>query len=110
MSAYQRRKGKTWEQDVARRFREVVPESRRTGYHQVAREGSGIACDVSAAPFRIECKAGARPPILRALEQARQGCPEGWYPIAVCKQDRREPTVTISLDDFLELVAQAVLR
>lgn len=108
MSRLSRTKGKRWEQDVARRFREVLPDAKRTGYHQVARTGSQGACDVSAAPYWIECKAGARPPILRGLEQAREGCPEGWYPIVVAKQDRREPTVTLSLDDFLEIVAQSV--
>lgn len=106
MSKLSRDKGARWEREVARLLREIDPGAKRTGFHQ-AQGGSADACDVAAGLFWAECKVGKRPPILAALAQAESGCPKGRYPIAVCKTDRQEPTVTMTLTDWLEMAKAA---
>lgn len=105
MSKYQRDKGKRWEQEVARRFREVLPEAEiKRGWQ--ARKGED-APDVDVPGWWVECKVGAAPPLMPALEQARRGCPPDRVPVAVCKRDREGPVVVLDLDRFLELVRRA---
>lgn len=96
-----RRKGHDWEREVARRLREIFgPQVRRGLQYQ---DGSD-APDVIVPCFHVECKVGARPPIVQALEQAEKNAKPGLWPIAICKQDRQPPTVTMRFEDFLELV------
>ena len=105
MSKSEREKGKRWERDVATRFREAMPGAEiKRGWQ--ARSGSDAA-DVECPHFWIECKVGKRPPVVRALVQAEEACGDGpLVPIAVVKQDRQEPTVTLRLADFLDFVRE----
>lgn len=102
MSAYQRRKGHTWEREVARRLRPIFADARR-GYQY--RDGEDAA-DVLIPRFHVECKVGQRPNLTAALEQAEGDAKPGMWATAICKQDHREPTVTMRLDDWEELVRQ----
>jgi hypothetical protein len=68
--------------------------------------GGEEAPDVECPIWWIECKHGKRPSIRNALDQARGDCPKGRMPIAVVKDDRVPPTVTLDLDDFLEVIAE----
>jgi len=96
-----RRKGHDWERAVARRLREIFgPQVRRGLQYQ---DGSD-APDVIVPCFYVECKVGARPPIIQALEQAEKNAKPGFWPVAICKQDKQKPTVTMRFDDWLELV------
>jgi hypothetical protein len=108
MGKLSRDKGARWEREVAKALRAIDPGAKRTGFHQ-AQGGSTGACDVSAGLFWAECKVGLRPPILGALKQAEDGCPPGRFAIAVCKQDRERPTVTMSMETFVELASAASL-
>lgn len=104
MSKAQRDKGKRWEQEAARLFREVYGEEVRRGWQ--ARLGSD-APDVDGTPWWIECKVGARPNPIAALHQAQEAQKKSGdtrTPIAVCKMDRTAPTVTMSLEDFIQLI------
>ena len=103
-------KGKVWEQAVALYFRTVMPkEDVRRGWQ--ARSGAD-APDVSAGPFWVECKVGARPNGSAALLQATDDAPKGRIPIAVCKRNQTAPGevphryVVIGLEDFLDLVGE----
>lgn len=109
MGKRSRDKGKRWEREVARLYRETVGAGKRTGWHQS--HGLEVA-DVSVPlplpgwPKGIwnECKHHARVPMRRALNQALEACPEGHLPVAVCKDDRKEPLVVLLLDDWLSLL------
>ncbi len=97
-----RRKGASWERELVRRFREVMPGAEvRRGFQ--ARSGEEAA-DVECPVFWIEAKRGKKPNIRGALAQAIEASPSGRMPIAVVRDDRSDPTVTLLLDDFLELV------
>ena len=104
MSKMQRRKGATWERDVARLFREAMPG---TDPHRGSqcRDG-GDAPDVVGVPmFWIEAKHRAAISPEAALRQAQAECkdPTLW-PVAVVKRNRSEPFVCMDLEDFLEIV------
>jgi hypothetical protein len=103
VSAYQRRKGHNWERELARRLRAVFPDARRGLQYQ---DGGASAPDVVVPAFHIEAKVGARPNLTAALEQAERDAKPGLWPVAVCKQDNHEPTVTMRLDDWIEITSQ----
>ena len=100
-----RRKGHQWERDVARMFTEAMGVKCRRGMQY---RSGGDSPDVEAPIFWIECKAGARPPIRGALDQAVMHATPTDIPIAVIKEDRRPPFVVCRLDDFLTLAADAM--
>lgn len=106
MGASQRRKGHTWEREVARKLRDAMPGcGARRGIQ--TRHGGGEAADVMLdGPFHIECKAGRKPNIRAALAQAEADCERGMMPVAVIKDDRQRPFVVMTLEDWLDLVAE----
>lgn len=125
MGRMQREKGKRWEREVARRFRDALPQhvdAIKRGAQQ-SRDGHDEA-DVRTPYFWPECKVGKAPPLMRALEQAEaeegkargvraaggEQNPERLVPVAVVKQDRHKPVALLRLDDFLELVRAAYGR
>lgn len=104
MGKLSREKGKRWEQKVARLIREAMPGAAvRRGLQ--SRDGTAVP-DIDCPIFRPECKVGKKPPIIRALEQAEKHCPPGYWPVAVVKTDNEKPTITLRLEDFLELVKE----
>lgn len=111
MGRAQREKGKRWEREVARLYREAVGAGKRTGWHQS--HGLEVA-DVSV-PLTIgrwkgvwnECKHGKKVNHRAALAQALEVCPPSQLPVAVCKDDRTEAVVVLRLADWLELLAAA---
>jgi hypothetical protein len=106
MSAMQRRKGKVWEREVARVFREAMPG---TDPHRGRQERSGgDAPDVVGVPgFHIEAKHRATVSPEAALRQAQadRTDPSTW-PLAVIKRNRSAPFVVMDLEDFTALVSQ----
>ena len=102
---YNRVKGHTFEREVAAAFREALsdPTIKRTIQY---RGGASEGADVVAGPFHIECKRQKQPRILSAYEQAARDCAEGGYPVAVTKASRADALVTLSLEDFLEIVTE----
>jgi len=64
------------------------------------------APDVEVPCFFIEAKHHHRTNVRAAMRQAIANCPPGRWPIAVCKDDRQAPLVTMQLDDFLELLRE----
>lgn len=98
-----RTKGHAWEREIARRLRPIFGDQVRRGLQY---QDGAAAPDVIVPCFHIEAKVGARPPIIPALEQAERDAAPGLWPVAICKQDRKQPTVTMRLDDWIELVDQ----
>lgn len=109
MSAMQRRKGATFERELARYLTENGVEARR-GIGQ-ARSASEVP-DVEVDGYWIEAKRQIKPNIRAALEQADKAAAEahpvgGIVPVAVCRSNgdsMQRSTVTLYLDDWIELV------
>lgn len=99
-----RRKGHDFEREIVHRFREVFGEDNvRRGLQ--SRSGEEVP-DVEVPCFWIECKREKRTNPKAALKQAMGDAPKGRIPIAICKDDRQETTVTLLLEDFLDLVRE----
>jgi Holliday junction resolvase len=102
-----KRKGARWERECAEIFRERAGiDDIKRGIGQ-ARSAHEVA-DVDGVPeYWIECKHGKNTAPKRALKQAEKALEasrlKGKVPIAVCKDDRERPTVTMYLDHFLNL-------
>lgn len=88
-----RRKGHDFERDVAKRHRDCGFVGAKRGLQ--TREG-GEAPDVDGTPYWIECKAGARPNIVGAYQQA-VAATDGRPVVIWTKQDRKETLVTVSV-------------
>ena len=102
--ARSRRKGADYERALVHRFRDAMPGAEvRRGLQ--SRSGDEVA-DVEVPVFWVEAKRGKQPNIRAALRQAQAAAPKGRIPIAVVRDDRAEATVTLTLDDFLELVRE----
>ncbi|MFZ4739120.1 MAG: hypothetical protein ACOYM9_24405 [Bradymonadia bacterium] len=102
--ARSRRKGANYERELVHRFREVMPgaEIKRGFQTRSGEEAADVECPV----FWVEAKRGKKPNIRGALTQAIEASPPGRMPIAVVRDDRADPTVTLLLEDFLELVGE----
>jgi hypothetical protein len=100
-----RRKGLDFERWLVHRFAEVFGEGHvRRGMQ--FRSGAE-APDVEAPAFWIEAKRGKRTNPRAALAQAREASlGKGVWPVAVCKDDKEDAVVTISLEDFLDLLRE----
>ena len=105
MGARSRRKGAVWERDLVHVFAEVFgPENVRRGLQY--RDGADAA-DVIAPALWIEAKVGKLTNPRAALRQAKEASAgKGLLAVAVCKDDRDEPFITMSLDDFTDLLKE----
>ena len=104
MGGLSRRKGAAWERALVHLFREAMPGAEiRRGLQ--CRGGDEVP-DVDCPVFWIEGKRGKKPNVRAALRQATEAAPKGRIPLAVIRDDRAEAFVALSLDDFLELVAE----
>ena len=89
---------------------EVLGRDVRRGLGQT--RAGGEVPDVVCPPYWVECKVGIRTYPKAALEQAVEAMSEYrssefTTPVAVCKDDRKPPTVTMFLTDWLDLVRGA---
>lgn len=106
-----RRKGHSFEREVAALLRELWPDAKR-GLQ--SRGGTKEVPDIDGTPFFFELKRGKKTNIKAALAQADAACHQVTEtgtvkvdtrpPIAICKDDRQKATVTMYLDDFMELM------
>jgi|15BtaG_2_1085339.scaffolds.fasta_scaffold13334_2 hypothetical protein len=99
-----RNKGHNFERSVAKDFRGIFGEGKR-GFQ--TRGGTAEEPDVITPHFSIECKAHKVAPIRSALRQATVSAEtDGKVPLAILKDDRKRPFITMYYDDFLDLVKQ----
>lgn len=99
-------KGKTYERDVANRFRSVDPDARR-GYQY--RDGDH-APDVVNKWFFVECKCQKRPNIYAAFEQAEATKAETdpRRSIVFAKKSGKQELVAMEADTFFMLLQAAI--
>lgn len=108
MGASQRRKGATWERDVANMLREAMP-----GAHVQRGQQSwdkSTDPDIRCPYFAVECKVGATPPIRQGMRQAVETAGDRW-PIVVSRRntpafEKAEDWVTMRMEDWQQLVRQ----
>jgi len=102
MGALSRRKGRRFEQELARSFRAAMPgaEVRRGLQSRGGEEVPDVECPI----FWIEAKRGKKPNIRAALRQAADAAPKDRVPLAVIRDDRQEAVVALSLENFIDLV------
>lgn len=108
MGRASRVKGHGFEREIARAFRERFPDiDAHRGYQY--RDGAD-APDVIVPGLCIECKRGKLTYPKKALQQAIECADkqsEFTIPVAICKDDRSDTTVTMLFEDFLDLLAAA---
>ncbi len=106
-----RRKGATFERQVAKDMRPIFGAHVKRGLAQ-SRFGRGEAPDVDGCkPFWIETKHGKQTNPRAALKQAEDGMAAAArdgdrWPVAVCKDDRAKPFVVMPYDVFLEILEE----
>ena len=108
MGKSQRDKGARFERYVARRLKEVFGE--RTIRSSGQCFSGDTRADVDCPKIWVECKVGQRPNIRAALRQAkeaRDSSESSKLCVAVCKWDREDPIVTMSLTEFIEILLLA---
>jgi len=104
------RKGRTWEQQVARKLKEAMPGAtiRRTPQNET-QHGSP---DVTTPLHHIEAKCGKRPNVRAALRQAIGDAPSTKWPVVVVHDDAEKPGaqafefVALTLEDWLDITAE----
>lgn len=109
MGVLSRRKGKTFERWLAKTFRSIFPTARRTLTQQ---RDSGEAPDISIPGWWVEAKHWRKVNIRACFEQAVDEAARAKsddLPIAVTKDNRKEPLATLRLQDFLWLLQRMKL-
>jgi len=105
-----RDKGKRWEREVARLFRDAMPgETVKRGFQ--SRFGGSEEADVECPIYHIEAKHQQSVNIWASMRQARDDASArglGKVPVVVAKRDARkdEPIAVLRLVDFLDLVEE----
>jgi len=104
MGKLSRTKGKTFERTVAKAFREVFPDAKRTLTQQ---RDSGEEPDINVPGWWVEAKHHRKVPIRKAFEQAVDEVGRAkskGKPVAVTMDNRTEPLATLRLPDFVEML------
>ena len=108
MGKAQREKGARVERYVANELKPVFGE--RTIRSSGQCFSGDTRADVDCPKLWVECKVGKRPNIKAALEQAEEARAASGSDktcVAVCKWDREKPTITMRLEDFVEIAKMA---
>lgn len=105
MGAMERRKGARFEKEIAQAFRAVGYAGAKRGLGQ-ARAANEVP-DVDAHPrlwpeLKRHRRTNPRAALAQAVEAAASS---GRLPVAICRDDGEDATVTLRFVDFLELFA-----
>lgn len=108
MGRAQRQKGKRGERATAAELRAALPylaDKIRRGWQ--AREGDDDP-DVILPGFWVENKSGKQPNVRAALKQAVEDSKGRGVPLAVIRDDRKEPFCLMRWSDMLELLKKVI--
>jgi hypothetical protein len=106
MGKASRDKGARFERYIANHLREELEVDSYRGAQMQAQRSNRLP-DVVLPGFWLECKVHATQyQVRKAMEQAKEEAPGGVWPTAVTKVDRGDIYVTMTLDDWTELVRQ----
>lgn len=107
MSATQRRKGRAWEQEVARRLRAAGYDCRRGAQGAGEVEPDIVTGQIGATTPWIECGHGVEMSGREKLRQATAAAERArgrYTPVAFTRRDRRRPVVTLTVAGLAALV------
>lgn len=102
-----RNKGAAFEREVAKMFREIgIPAERCL---TETRDGN-VGDLIGSAPFTVQCKVGARPPVWQALKEAIEAAPDHRTPVAILRRNGcggrpAEDVAVLPLERFFAMVA-----
>lgn len=100
--AYSRRKGHSFERDIAIDLRGVFPGSRRQlEYHVDDAKGIDIQ---GVDPYRVQCKATAKYVSLNTIKEIQCERMFGDIPILVAKADKEPTLAVLHWEDLLALI------
>ena len=100
MGKMSRDKGKRFEREVARMFRDWGYDAHRTAQY---RGNTGQAADVEGVPgFHIEAKHQERMKLYEWMDQAVRDAKDG-KPVVIHKANNRPVLVTMLFDDWIQL-------
>ena len=108
MGALSIRKGKAFEREVARLFRDAgIPAERNL--EEVRGGNLGDIVLPKDTPLTIQCKVGRQPPVYGALKEAEEAAPPGHFPVALVRRNGAgsrpsDDVAVLRLEDFIELV------
>lgn len=110
-----RRKGHTFEREVARMLRDLGMEARRTIQSRGGgKDGADVAIE---GPYFLECKTGRQPNLWAAMRQARRDCEDaGRVPVVLAHREaelpghRAEEVMVLPMSEGLRLLALDIAR
>lgn len=109
MSKRSIRLGKRWEREVAR----SLTEATGVEHKRVLRESrDGNSGDVRSERVVYQCKAGKRPDIYGALEEAEAAATDSELPVAAIHRTHRggEKMAVLRWDDWVDVLAHLALE
>lgn len=102
MGKLSRRKGHSFEREIAVRLRVVFPHARRQlEYHEDDAKGVDLQ---NTGDYKIQCKKYAKYAPITAIEEVQCDRMLGEIPVLITAGDALEPMVVLPLDDFLRLI------
>lgn len=104
MGKLSRDKGKAYEREIARQYRELFGNGVRRGWQ--SREGDDEADIVGAGPFAPECKHRRKINVQDAMVQAIQNAKTGQLPICHLKWHRGIEVVVLPADVWWDFVRE----
>ena len=107
MGRHSQRKGSRFESLVAKIISSALDSWAVRNMHQTKGEDTGRDLWTNL-PFCIQCCHAKHPPIYQKLGEAVKSARPGEMPVAVIRQDRKDIIVVMRMDDWLELVKQAL--
>ena len=105
MGKLSRRKGHSFEREIAIQFRKIFPEAKRHLEYQAC-EAQGIDLD-HTGEFRVQCKRGRKYSPIGTIKEIQLDPIEGGVPLLVTRGDNTETMVALSLKDFLAILKKA---
>lgn len=103
-----RRKGLTFERDIAVALREVFPGAKRHLEFQT-QEANGVDLD-NTGDFRIQCKKLAKYAPISKIEEVQCDRLFGEIPVLITAGDNEEAMVVLPFSDFLNLLKEKGIK
>lgn len=94
-----RRKGHSWERDVARELRDIDPTARRLLEYQ---EGQGFDIHTTRLSYLIQCKSQKRVNWLQAMNEIPEE--KGFIPVVAGKVTQKGEFAFLRWSDFMGMV------
>ena len=103
-------KGREWQNKIRDLLREKYEDQLEPDDITSTLMGES-GCDIKLSPaarklfpFSVEAKRQEKISLHAWWNQAKENCKEGTSPVIITKQNRKEPLVILSLEDFMKLL------